>query len=209
MATIQEFYTIAAQKDFARLFQFRLLSFGNVIFSPSQLAYIESASLPGRSITNVPVPYMGLSFNVPGTVTYPGSTGYQVTFRCDADYNIRAALEAATFNTFDENSSSGQYSLPGVDSTIQLELLDKKGLPVRQYNLFGVYVQSLADTAYTVTDTGTVATIQATLAYQFWRAGETSRTSQPVINPSAQITPLIGQKTVTPTSWPKVNQIRR
>lgn len=209
MATIQEFYTIAAQKDFARLFQFRLLSFGNVIFSPSQLAYIESASLPGRSITNVPVPYMGLTFNVPGTVTYPGSTGYQVTFRCDADYNIRAALEAATFNTFDENSSSGQYSLPGVDSTIQLELLDKKGLPVRQYNLFGVYVQSLADTAYTVTDTGTVATIQATLAYQFWRAGETSRTSQPVINPSAQITPLIGQKTVTPTSWPKVNQIRR
>jgi len=209
MATIQEFYTIAAQKDFARLFQFRLLSFGNVQFSPSQLAYIESASLPGRSITNVPVPYMGLSFNVPGTVTYPGSPSYQVTFRCDADYNIRAALEAATFNTFDEDTSAGQYSLPGINSTIQLELLDKKGAPVRQYNLFGVYVQSLADTAYTVTDTGSVATIQATIAYQFWRAGAVSRAANTTINASAQIAPLIGGTNITPTSWPKVGQPRR
>jgi hypothetical protein len=177
MATIQEFYTAAASRDFARLFQFRLTTFANILFNPEDYAYVESASLPGRSITNVPVPYMGLSFNLPGTVTYPGSTGYQVTFRCDANYDLRAALEAATFNTFDEATSTGQYGLPGGASIIQLELLNKGGAdgvikPVRVYTLYGAYVQSLADTAYTVTDTGTVATIQATLAYQFWRAGK-------------------------------------
>lgn len=172
MATIQEFYATAARRDFARLFQFRLAAFGNIIFGQSNYAYVESASLPGRSITNVPVPYMGLSFNLPGTVTYPGSTGYQVTFRCDANYDIRAALEAATFSTFDEATSTGNYGLPGDQSVLQLELLDKQLNPVRYYTMYGVYVQSLADTAYTVTDTGTVATIQATLAYQFWRGGK-------------------------------------
>ena len=183
MATIQQFYTTAARKDFARLFQFRLTGrFANINFDQGHYAYVESASLPGRSITNVPVPYMGLSFNLPGTVTYPGSAGYQVTFRCDSQYDIRAALEAATFSTFDEATSTGDYGLPGDSRILQLELLDKGTTsgtmnPVRVYTLYGVYVQSLADTAYTVTDTGTVSTIQATLAYQFWRAGKVKTTS--------------------------------
>lgn len=196
MATIQEFYATAARKDFARLFQFRLTEFANINFSEGHYAYVESASLPGRSITNVPVPYMGLSFNLPGTVTYPGSTGYQVTFRCDAKYDIRAALEAATFNTFDEATSTGEYGLPGDTRILQLELLDKGGVdgtikPVRVYTLYGVYVQSLADTAYTVTDTGTVATIQATLAYQFWRAGKAKVTSYTTRNVENLITNAI------------------
>ena len=172
--SIQNFYTTAARKDFARLFQFRLRSFGNIDFLPEHFTYVETASLPGRSITNVPVPYMGLSFNVPGTVTYPGSPSYAVTFRCDQNYDLRAVLEAATFNTFDEATSTGQYSLPGAGSVLTMELLDKQMNPIRYYTLFGVYVQSLADTAYNIGDTGTVATINATLAYQYWRSGKIS-----------------------------------
>ncbi len=99
MATIQEFYTTAARRDFARLFQFRLAAFANIEFKPAHYAYVESASLPGRSITNVPVPYMGLSFNLPGTVTYPGSTGYQVTFRCDAKFD-KKSREQKLLNNF-------------------------------------------------------------------------------------------------------------
>lgn len=170
--TIQKFYTTAAQRDFARLFQFRLISFGNVNFGSEQLTYVETASLPGRTINNVQVPYMGLQFNVPGTVSYPGSTGYAVTFRCDQNYDLRAALEAATFNTFDEASSTGQYSLPGINNTLTMELLDKQMKPVRYYTLYGVYVQGLADTGYDIKDTGTISTINATIAYQFWRSGK-------------------------------------
>lgn len=170
--TIQKFYTTAAQRDFARVFQFRLHSFGNVDFNENHLTYVETATLPGRSITNVPVPYMGLAFNVPGTVTYPGSTGYAVTFRCDQNYNLRSALEAATFNTYDEATSTGQFSIPGSENTLIMELLNKNMDVVRTYTLYGVYVQSLADTGYDIKDTGTIQTIQATLAYQFWRAGD-------------------------------------
>ena len=168
--SIQNFYTQAASRDFARLFQFRLLNFGNIDFKQEHLVYVETATLPGRQINNVPVPYMGLSFNVPGTASYPGSAGYTVSFRCDQNYNLRSALEAATFNTFDENTSTGQYNTPSRSSVLQLALLGKGGHDdvVRVYTLHGVYLVSLADSSYDIKDSGTIQTIQATLAYQYW-----------------------------------------
>jgi hypothetical protein len=195
---IQKFYTQAAARDFARLFQFRVRNFqirNRNLLTEDDLIYVESASLPGRTINNVPVPFMGLSFNVPGTATYPGSTGYALTFRCDASYEIRDRLESASFAAFSDETTSGDYRLPGPDSMLVLDLLTPgtaglgvngvpvtslpsaiKGSPeptvVRSYQLFGVYVASIADTNYTVTDTGTIATVQANLAYQFWRPGK-------------------------------------
>jgi hypothetical protein len=168
--SIQKFYTNASQRDFARLFQFQLEFHNNIDFDTNHTTYIETASLPGRSITNVPVPYMGLAFNVPGTVTYPGSSNYAITFRCDANYNLRSALEAATFNTFDEDSSTGDYTIPGSRSVISMNLLGKDMSIVRNYTLFGVYIQSLGDTGYDIKDSGTIQTIPAVIAYQFWRA---------------------------------------
>ena len=169
--TIQKFYSQASARDFARAFQFRLTSFGNVGFSQEHLTYVETASLPGRQINNVQVPYMGLQFNVPGTASYPGSGGYNVVFRCDQKYDLRSVLESSLFNTFDESTSTGEYNLPGSESTLTMELLNKDMEAVRYYTLFGVYLQSLGDTSYDIKDNGTILTIQAVLAYQFWRAG--------------------------------------
>jgi len=191
--TIQKFYTTAAQRDFARLFQFRLMSFGPISFQSEHLAYVETASLPGRTITNVQVPYMGLQFNVPGTVTYPGSNAYQVLFRCDQNYDLRSVLEAATFQVFDESDSTGEYNLPGNESTLTMALLDKKMEAVRYYTLFGVYIQALADTAYDIKDGGAVATIQATLAYQFWRSGTGTESGGAPINVGADIPKALPQ----------------
>lgn len=171
---IQKFYSVAQQRDFARLFQFRLRALGNILFTDDQLVYVESASIPGRSITNIPVTYMGMDFNTPGTVKYPGSTGYNVTFRCDKDYDIRSALEASSFLLFDESSSRGSYGLPDESNVIIMELFNNKMETVKSYTLFGVWLQSIADTAYDVKDGGTIQTVQCTLAYQFWRTSNTS-----------------------------------
>lgn len=167
---IQQFYRTAQQQDFARLFQFQLIQLGNLNLDPLRdLIYVETASLPGRTINNIQVPYMGLQFNVPGTASYPGSAGYNVTFRCDQSYRIRDILEANTFNTFSDSSTTGNYATPAQGSNIILWLLDKSGAPTREYTLFGSYVQSLADVGYDVKDNGTISTVQATIAYQFWR----------------------------------------
>ena len=179
--SIRSFYTTAYANDFARQFQFRLLDFGNINFNATtHLMYVETASLPGRAINNVPVPYMGMTFNTPGTVTYPGSDSWNVTFRCDEKYNIRSALESANFALFDDATSAGTYGMPDEGVTLTMALLGKRpGEIVRTYTLFGVWVKSLADSAYDVKDTGTVQTIQATLAYQFWRSGGQQPNTRP------------------------------
>jgi hypothetical protein len=170
---ISDFYRSVQQKDFARQFQFRLVQLANTNFGESELIYVETASLPGRAITNVQVPFMGLQFNVPGTATYPGSDSYAVTFRCDQNYDIRAALENATFNTFDDGASTGDYNIARNSSVITMNLLNKAGGTARQYTLYGAYVVSVGDIAYNLGDSGTIQTVPATLAYQYWRVTTT------------------------------------
>lgn len=176
---ISDFYRTVQQKDFARQFQFRLVQLANTNFGESDLIYVETANLPGRAITNVPVPFMGLQFNVPGTATYPGSDAYAVTFRCDQNYNIRAVLENATFNTFDDSTSTGDYNIARNSSVITLNLLNKTGGTVRQYTLYGAYVVSVGESTYNLGDNGTIQTVPTTLAYQYWRV--TSTSSSPTV----------------------------
>ena len=178
---ISDFYRSVQQKDFARQFQFRLVQLANTNFGEDTLIYVETATLPGRSITNVQVPFMGLQFNVPGTATYPGSESYAVTFRCDQDYNIRAALENATFNTFDDGTSTGDFNIARNSSVITMNLLNKSGGTVRQYTLYGAYVVSVGDLSYNLGDSGTIQTVPTTLAYQYWRV-TTTGSSPTVLN---------------------------
>ena len=166
---ISDFYTSVQQQDFARTFQFRVTQLANTNFGESSLVYLETAALPGRTITNQVVPFMGLDFNVPGTVKYPNSAAYTVTFRCDANYNIRTVLENATFNTFDDSSSTGNYNIARNSSIIALSLLNKSGGAVRKYTLYGAYVVSVDPMQYDLTSDGAIQKVNATLAYQYWR----------------------------------------
>jgi len=190
---IIDFYNVAMEKDFARQFQFRIQKIANTNFGPSELVYLETATLPGRSITNVPVPFMGLNFNVPGTATYPGSDAWNVTFRCDASYDIRTVLENATFNTFDDATSEGTYSIPRNSSDVIITLLGKDpDIVLREYTLIGAYIVSVGESAYNLGDSGSIVTVPATIAYQYWRVTGTGTYSQPTI-PVADNVPVINR----------------
>ena len=207
---IQQFYQVAQQRDFARLFQFEVETFANINFKQNHLAYIETATLPGRTVTNIPITYQGMDFNTPGTVKYPGSAGYKVTWRCDSQYDIRSALEAASFDLYDEASGTGSYGLPGLSNTLILKLYDKTGQAKRYYTLYGVWIQGLDDTQYDVKDGGTIQTIGCTLAYQFWRPGKDERatkTDSPIPNIEKQagartvMRPGMEKSLINPTSF--------
>ena len=171
---ISDFYRAAQQRDFARQNQFRVLQLGNTNFGEQDFVYIETASIPGRTIVNQQVPFMGLDFNVPGTAKYPGSDAWNVVFRCDQNYNIRAVLESMTFNTFDDGTSTGSYGTPANSSVITLNLIGKQMETIRQYTLYGAYVVSVPAMNYTLGDAGSVVTCETTLAYQYWRVTKTS-----------------------------------
>ena len=169
---INDFYNEVHQQDFARLFQFRLESFPGLGNDDSRLIYVESLGLPGRAINNIPVPFMGLQFNVPGTAAYPGSDSWSVTFRCDSKYDIRQLLEDETARIFNDDDSRGEYKIPNPDQVMVLNLLDQDFKVPRQYKFFGAYVVSLGEVTYDIGDGGNIVKIPVTLAYQYWRVSK-------------------------------------
>ena len=168
---IESFYDAAITNDFARQNLFRVIALGGVRFTTQELLYVTSTTLPGRAITNVQVPFMGLQFNVPGTATYPNSNGWQITFRVPSNLSIRRKFEDWTKQVFDDSNSTGAYNIPSKDSSNQiiLALLDKSGNPLRTYTLFGAYPQSVGDLTVNITNAGEVLEQQITMAYQYWR----------------------------------------
>lgn len=170
---IQGFYKQAVAKDFTRDFQLRVLHLGNDIITKEDNVYITSATLPGYQINNQTVPFMGLDFNIPGTAKFPGSSGWGVTFRSDAQLNIRQKLinwQAAIFSAFPDsaNHSSGAYNPVPESVTSLLQVQDRDGGVARAFELCGIYPVTVGDMSYDQTGGGAVVTFQATLAYQWW-----------------------------------------
>ncbi len=96
--TIQDFFRVAQQRDFARDYMLRVVSLGNDTLNEDDFVYITTTALPGRTISNQQALYMGLEFNFPGTVKYPGSNAWTVTFRNDKGGIIRNKLESWQIN---------------------------------------------------------------------------------------------------------------
>lgn len=176
---IQNFYDAAYTLDFSRDFQFRILQMGIDRYTrvlQNRMVFLTTANLPNRTINNQAVPYMGLSFNVPGSVSYAGSDAWAVTFRMPQDFSIRGILEQWSRDVFDDEISTGDYTIPGRDSVIEMALIDNAGNYIRHYTLFGVYVLALGDMAYDLKGAGAPVELQATLAYQYWRVTKAEST---------------------------------
>ena len=163
--SIQEFYAVAQRREFARDFQFRVRVLGP--FNEDDLIYVTTTTLPGKEIHNQQVPFMGLQFNVPGSVLYTGSDAWQVMFRCDEALNIRNKLEGWVNEIFSDETSTGKYGVPVEEAT--LDLLDKELNPIRRYNFIGIYPQTLGEIQYDIMGGGVPREFQATFAYQYWR----------------------------------------
>jgi hypothetical protein len=169
---IQKFYSEAASRDFSRDFLFRVTQLNIQGMPPlleGQLVYAKAADLPGRNITNVPVPYMGLNFNVPGGTTYPGSDGYTLAFYLDADCALRNYFEDASRVLFDDQTSTGIYGTPDDNTYIQLAQLDKNLEPINIYKLHGASLRNVSNISYNMAaGTGQTVDITTTIAYHFY-----------------------------------------
>lgn len=172
--TIQNFYTQSQSKDFARTNLFRVLNvdFGDgsdQAFDEDDLVYATTVSLPGKEITTNTVPYMGLNFNVPGVAKYPGSSDYNLRFRCDENYNLRDRFLSVLEDTFDDQDSTGNYFIPNANAVIDLALLDKELNRVGQFQLVGIAPRSVGDIQYDVTSDGPIVEFDVKVSYHFFR----------------------------------------
>lgn len=172
--TISEFYTQAQAKDFSRSNLFRVLNidFGDgstETIQESDLVYARTASLPAKNITNNPVPYMGLTFNVPGVATYPNSEGYVINFYADEAQKLREKFLRVVDDTFNDATSTGNYFTPKQSAVIDLVQLDKQLNKIAQYQLVGVSIRNVGELAYDITSQGEVQNFNVTVAYHYFR----------------------------------------
>lgn len=169
---IQNFYRVAATKDFSRDFLFRVLDLkldGVPALSEDHLVYAKTAKLPGRTITNVQAPYMGLNLNTAGTATYPGSEAYAIKFFLDQNSELRNFFETASRTLFNDATSTGAYGTPDDNSYIILGQVDKQLNVISQYKLVGVQLKAINDIEYNMSGgTGATVDIDVTISYHFY-----------------------------------------
>ena len=160
--TIQNFFSRAAEKQFARDFLFRVkqINVEGVSFDgDSDLVYARSAQLPGRNIENKTVNYYGQTFNVPGKSTYPGSEAYSIEFFHDESNELRTKFEA-----------TGQYGLPGDGDLITLDVIDKDLNVIQTIQLVGASIRDINAIDYSIADgTGEILNTTVTFSYHFYR----------------------------------------
>lgn len=175
---IHNFYNEAVKKDFTRDFQLRVIDIAGIT-NQNDNVYIETATLPGYSVTNVPVLFMGLSFNVPGSAKFEGSAGWAVKFRCDVELELREKMinwQSQIFSAFPDRGtpSTGNYSPKGIDSIARLVVHRRDGKPARTIKLVGIWPVKISDMQYAQTGDGKIVTFDATLAYQWWQRDDFS-----------------------------------
>ena len=167
--TIQDFYRVAGERDFTRDFQFRIVGITsrNIAITEDDLVYAKGGELPARTIENHTAPYMGLDFNVPGAVKYPGSMSLE--FYCDNASITRQLFENWSINIFDDNISGGDYAVPDSSQVLTMSQLDPQFRTVSTYKLYGIYPQETGSLAYDITGAGAPLSFNVTLQYHYWR----------------------------------------
>ena len=166
-SSILEFYNQAQIHEFARKFMFKVNQIGPLT-DTSDLIYITTATLPGRTVVNKQVKFMGLNFNIPGTVVYDGSDSWQVTFRCDEAHNIRRKILAWQDEIFSIQRSGMLFGTPR-NQVAEFQLMTKsRAQKYSSYTFYGIYPTKVGEIEYDITDDGEVQTFQVTFAYQFW-----------------------------------------
>lgn len=176
---ITNFYTRSVIPDFSRDFLLRVLSInfdgpGGEVLTESDLIYARTAKLPGRDIVNHEVQYAGQTFNIPGSVTYPGSDAYELEFYCSENSQLRERLMNESHRTFGNvlgiaGSGTGGGSITGPNSRIVLVQLDKNLNSVCQYDLIGCSIRTVGELSFEIAEgTGAVQNFPVGIAYHFF-----------------------------------------
>jgi len=178
---INTFYDNAIIDDFSRDYLFRVESIvidglrgPALILDPTDLLYARTAKLPGRTIVNHQVKYAGQTFNVPGSVEYPGSESYEMEFYCPETSTIRERLMNESHRTFGNVfglAGSGRTggSITNRFSKITLLQLDKRLDVVSQYELIGCSIRNVGEISYSIADgNGAIMSFNVGVAYHFF-----------------------------------------
>jgi hypothetical protein len=175
--TINSFFNNAVIRDFSRDYLFRVdsINFDNgALITPTGLLYAKTAKLPGRTIVNQQVKYAGQTFNIPGSVEFPGHENYQLEFYCPENSDIREVLMNESTRTFGNifgiaGSGQGGGSIANANSVITLLQLNKNLDAIFKYRLIGCSIREVGEISYSMAEgNGAVMVFTVGIAYHFF-----------------------------------------
>lgn len=174
---IKEFYSAAAKQQFLRDFNFRVLAVNTeaLALTSDEIVYAIGSQLPSRNISNHSQKFMGLDINYAGSVTYPGSDSYKLSFIVDASGAMRQKLERTSRTLFNDQSSTGSYSVPGPENIITLGLIDPKLETMVSYNLCGAQFRNIGEMAFNYLEgSGDLVKCDCTLSFVYYTVSDGS-----------------------------------
>ena len=96
--------------------------------------------------------------------------GYSIEFYHDENVDIRRKLEHASRAVWDNETSTGQYGMPGDDSVINLSVIDKDLNEVQEIKLIGASIRDVGEISYSIADgSGEVLNFPVTFAFHFYQ----------------------------------------
>ena len=153
---------------FSRQNHFRLLKLGPERFSSKILRgihYISTATVPGLTIEPKEVSFMGTPMFEPGQMKFGNS--WPVEFRTAGDFLVRNAIEEWSFAIRNPLTGKGSTCVNSNDSSIELGIVNDKGVLVRCYTLYGVFPTEVGEISYDLTS-DEITTFSTTFQYQYW-----------------------------------------
>jgi hypothetical protein len=176
---INNFFQNAVVSDFSRDYLLRVLSIqfdgpGGLVLNETDLLYAKTAKLPGRVIVNQPVKYAGQTFNVPGSVEYPGAESYELEFYCPEQSTIRERLMNESHRQFGnviglQGSGSGGGSIANAGSRIELIQLNKNLDAICTYYLIGANIREVGEMSYNIAEgNGAIQSFSVKIAYHYF-----------------------------------------
>ena len=194
--SIKDFYTAATTFGLARNNAFRIKDitgpagslFNNTANQSQLLIFAKDGTIPSRQISTGKVNYKAFSFVVPLDAQYPETSSWKVTFYGDSSFQLRQLMEAWSVGTYNEHSNTS--SLEWVDCNIQINLIDYANVKNaksmtrrgedsggyiggglesrgRTYTLVGCFPTNIGQISYDNTSTGSIVTLDLTLAFQY------------------------------------------
>jgi hypothetical protein len=130
----------------------------------------KSSSLPGDSISSIPVNYFGREIKVAGTRTFPD---WSFTVINDEDFVIRNAFERWMSGL---NSHVGNLRIPeflnsfGYQSDAYVTQYSKEGAIIKQYKLVGCFPTDVSAIDLDWASGDTIEEFAVTFSYQWWES---------------------------------------
>jgi hypothetical protein len=150
--------------------------------------YAKAAALPGSTLGEIVVPYMGRQAKVPGDRTFEDWT---ITVINTEDFDIRESLEKwnryynGVVNNMvgDEtgnnaNITTGKFWGHVTNSSLRVEQFNRKGEVVMTYLLIGAFPKEVASMELGYDQYDTISEFQVTFAYQYFQANHTGKINQ-------------------------------